>query len=164
MTERDIVKWLDQIAAPAPHEGFDPEERDRIRAACAQASFEIRRARKQDEINGQRIIDLERQLRVARGALENPPRFRDYTGTDYQTCGYCNRPIESADQHHDDDCPWVVATAALGSLVTVTRVREIVERVRHDVVFVGDDTTGEIVPDHHACAVLDALLAQLEAP
>jgi hypothetical protein len=62
----------------------------------------------------QRVREQAERIAEARNAIADPPRFRDYTGTDYDTCGYCHEPIEVPEIHeHDKGCPWVQAMAAL---------------------------------------------------
>lgn len=62
---------------------------------------------------------LRSQLAEAREALDwlliQVPMFRDYTGSDYNTCGYCHDPVETDEQRqrHDPKCPWVRARATL---------------------------------------------------
>ena len=50
--------------------------------------------------------------------LEKPPTFRDYTGGDYYTCGYCHEPVERPDSghRHAETCEWVRAIAHLSRL------------------------------------------------
>jgi hypothetical protein len=51
--------------------------------------------------------------------LERPPAFRDYTGTDETTCGYCHRPLELPGRRHAEDCPWLRATLVVAALRAV---------------------------------------------
>lgn len=53
------------------------------------------------------------------GLLSEPPTFRDYTGTDEDTCGYCHTALEGYEGRvrgeHSPTCPWAIARAALAA-------------------------------------------------
>ena len=53
------------------------------------------------------------------GLLSEPPTFRDYTGTDEDTCGYCHTALEGYEGRvrgeHSPTCPWAIARAVLAA-------------------------------------------------
>lgn len=62
------------------------------------------------------LIQQARENAALRPLLEHPPTFRDYTGTDERTCGYCHAPLEGYSRgkdEHEPTCPWSVARARL---------------------------------------------------
>ena len=51
--------------------------------------------------------------------LERPPTYRDYSGTDEDTCAYCHEPLEGYEgrtkDEHAPGCPWAEAKAHLAA-------------------------------------------------
>lgn len=39
--------------------------------------------------------------------LQCSPTFRDYSGTDCDTCVFCREPVEEGYGEHKADCPWI---------------------------------------------------------
>jgi hypothetical protein len=72
--------------------------------------------------------DAEGRVRVLAEALssltESPPVFRDYSGTDEDTCAYCHEPLEGCEGRrrgeHWAGCKWVAARAALAPATPAT--------------------------------------------
>lgn len=68
------------------------------------------------------LIEVRQERDRLRKALDmllaSPPTFRDYTGTDETTCGYCHAPLEGFESgepnKHAATCPWDRARRALG--------------------------------------------------
>jgi YgiT-type zinc finger domain-containing protein len=59
-------------------------------------------------------------IQAVANIIKHPPAYRDYTGTDYDTCVYCQRPVERPDQQHAPDCLWVALKKAYEQYVRST--------------------------------------------
>ena len=63
------------------------------------------------------LTEVARLREALTSLLDEPPVFRDYTGTDEDTCGYCHTALEGYEGRvkggHSPTCPWAIARRAL---------------------------------------------------
>lgn len=82
----------------AYHDGSGCEQYDHA-CQCDDIFFlltELERTRK----------ELSEAREVLADVVQYPPTFRDYTGTDYDTCAFCRQPVENEWQQHAVECQW----------------------------------------------------------